>query len=93
MTIFTDGTIQLFAVFHGDGYECNDFIGVFDSEEKGKTCADYVQALADTQWKQLQANHPEMREQPPPDIVSVVPVTVNQYAMHYDPGPEKAGSQ
>lgn len=82
MEYFTDGTIQLYAVFHGDGYECSDFVGVFETEAQANICADAVRIRVQENWVVLwKGSSLDPGRDAPADIISVVPIVVGRYEL------------
>lgn len=82
MDYFSDGTIQLYAVFHGDGYECSDFVGIFETEDQANVCAEALKIRVQENWVTLWEGSPlEGFREGPADIISVVPVTVGKYEL------------
>lgn len=52
MTILSDGRIVVWAVFDNDGYECSDFVGVFETEEEANKVAARITELYQDYYRQ-----------------------------------------
>lgn len=76
--------MQLYAVFHGDGYECSDFVGVFETEEQAEECVKVIKAGVLAEWQHIYQDRPERLAEEPADIVDVKPIIVGQYALPHD---------
>ncbi len=45
MTTITDGREMVWGIFNADGYECEDFLGVFGSEERAEQVRTEIEGL------------------------------------------------
>jgi hypothetical protein len=73
--IFTTGQIQIWIVSQGDGYECLDFIGAFESEDQANAAAVVLRADMLASYGELHND----KGHPCPGYVEVKPVILGQY--------------
>lgn len=92
MTTTTDGKTWLYAVFDSDGYECSNFIGIFEEQDTALAYATEVQRLVDADWERRH------RDRPKYDVnsqkIGVQPVELNRADLQsYLPYAEREGAK